>query len=127
MSSLALYRALVPGHAAVLDATVETWLELAARRHSAAAFGTVYAEAMVWWAAHFVELTPGTGAGSSSGSTVGQILSQKDGDLSVTYANTTSSGGSGGTGDLTTTRYGQLYLDLRNSRAAMAPGVVGFL
>ncbi len=90
MSSLALYRTLVPSHSAVTDATVEVWLELAARRHSAPVFGRVYAEAMVWWAAHFVELTPGTGAGSSSSSTVGPIISQKDGDVSRTYANTTA-------------------------------------
>jgi len=125
MTSLELYRALVPGHAAVIDGTVSVHLELAAKRHRASAFGSVYAEAMVYWAAHSIQRTPGLVSGGGGADEVGNITSQSDGDLSRSY------GAAGGTGtvsgsdaDYLTTRYGARYLDLRNSRSAVAPGIV---
>lgn len=121
MSSLALYRTLVPDHAAVADATVDVYLELAARRHTASAWGVVYPEAMVWYAAHRIQRLPGSGAGGGSAVEVGQVVSQRDGDLSRTYAQPASSGTNAADAELRTTRYGELYLDLRDSRAASAP------
>lgn len=125
MTSLQLYRALIPGHAAVLETTILVWLELAATRHTASTWGAVYAAAMVFWAAHHIETLPGTGAGSDAAGTVGPLISQRDGDLSRTYAQPASSSG-GGSDDaaLASTRYGQTYLDLRNSRAATTPSLV---
>lgn len=126
MSSVALYRTLIPDaeHAALDDAVVSTYLDLAARRHSAAAFGTVYPEAMVYYAAHCIQRTPGLIAGGSGADEVGPVTSQKDGDLSRTYG--TTGGGSGATGavgdgDLGLTAYGLRYLELRGSRASSAP------
>lgn len=55
-ASLDLYRALVPAHAAVPDATVEVWLAQAAQAHTATAWGNVYTTAMVWWAAAHIDL-----------------------------------------------------------------------
>lgn len=132
MSSLALYRALIQGHdpLLVVDATVNTWLALAAKRHSATAFGAVFPEAMVFWAAHKIETTPGTGAGGSGSSgATGPVLSKKDGDLAISYgaAGAGSSVVSGSDADYLRTTYGFAYLDLRNSRSAVAPGVVGAL
>lgn len=127
MSSLALYRALVPEHAAVVDATVSTWLELAARRHTASVFGRVYPEAMVWWAAHRIQRSPGSGASSSaSAEDVGTLVMQRDGDLTRQYAqpSSASSVGSSADAELRTTRYGELYLELRDSRAGVGPTAV---
>lgn len=118
--SLALYRTLVPAHSAVADDTVTTMLELAARRHTASAWGQVYAEGMVFFAAHQVERTPGLVSGSGSASETGTITSQRDGDLSRSYAPPASSGMTSSDAELQTTRYGQRYLDLRGSRAASA-------
>jgi hypothetical protein len=119
--SLALYRSLVPAHSSVVDGTVEVWLELAARRHTATAWGAVYPEAMVWWAAHQIERLPGSGASGGGASEVGVVTSQSDGDLSRTYAVPSEATASGPDAALNSTRYGQLYLELRNSRAASAP------
>ena len=126
MTSLELYRILIPGHSAVADATIDLWLVLAARAHTASAWGQVYAEAMVFYAAHHVEgLAGSSGTGGSAGA-VGAVISQKDGDLSRSYAGPVSVSGSSASAEdgLTTTRYGQAYLTLRNKRAAAFPMIV---
>lgn len=61
-TSLERYRALVPAHAGVPDATVSAWLEAAARAHSASAFGAVFADAMVCWAAAMIDVDVASGA-----------------------------------------------------------------
>ena len=127
MSSLDLYRALVPAHSAVADATVDLWLGIASRRHTASAWGQLYPEAMVWWVAHQLEQDPGSGVGSSSATAVGPIVSQKDGDLQRSYAApavSASGSASAVDSDLATTRYGQRYLDIRDSRAAVQPMMI---
>lgn len=124
MTSLQLYRALVPAHSSVVDGTVTTYLELAARRHTASAWGVVYPEAMVWFAAHMIERAPGLVSGTGGGSDVGNVISQTDGDLSRTYASPAALSGSSSDAWLASTRYGQLYLDLRDTRAASAPTAV---
>lgn len=127
MSSLARYRILIPAHVAVSDALVSAMLELAASRHDPGSFGAVYVAAMIYWAAHRVQRTPGSGApGAGTAVEVGAISAQSDGDLSRTYA-TAPAGGTGSNptdDDLRTTRYGLEYLDLRNSRAAAGPTFV---
>jgi hypothetical protein len=129
MSSLALYQALIPDHAAVDPAVIEAYLVLAAQRHDASRWGpAVYPTAMVWYAAHLIETTPGSGApgAPSSGAVQGPLISQKDGDLSRTYAAPAASSGSGegGTAWLTLTAYGQRYLDLLNTRESSLPRFV---
>lgn len=126
MSTLALYRELVPEHSAVLDGTVSVWLALAVQRHTASAWGAKYNAAMVWWAAHGIQTTPGTGApGAPPAGAAGPIVNQRDGDLSRTYA-TPSSGAAtpGSDADYRRTTYGQRYLDARDSRADSGPFVV---
>lgn len=61
-TSLELYRSLVPAHAGVPDGTVSEWLAAAARAHSSTAFGAVYADAMVFWAASKIDYGVQTGA-----------------------------------------------------------------
>ena len=132
MSSLALYRTMVPAHVDVGDAVVETFLGLSAQQHSSSAWGAVYAQAMVWHAAHTIETTPGlvpssssTGAGTSSAQTRGPLVSQRDCDLAMTFANPNqSSGGTSGQSAedqrLASTAYGTHYLQLRRGRAVRA-------
>lgn len=127
---LAHYREIVIEHASVADAPIQAWLGIAVRRHNAAAFGDVYYDAMVYYAAHGVQLQPGSGApgAPSSSNAQGPLISQRDGDLSRTYAApASSSSGGGGPGTdawLLLTTYGQLYLDMRDSRAETSPFVV---
>lgn len=116
--SLALYRSLVPAHSSISDDTVEAYLALSAQEHTASVWGNVYAQAMVWHAAHVIERTPGLG--SASADAPGLVTSKRAGDLAVTY------GAPPGAADdeLATTTYGQRYLALRRSRAACAPTAV---
>lgn len=128
MTSLELYRVLVPDHAVVLDGVIEAYLQLAAQRHTADRWGDAYVTAMIWYAAHLVETTPGSGApgAPTSGQVQGPLISQKDGDLSRTYAEPASAS-AGATGDdawLLLTTYGQRYLEIRSTRAAAAPTFV---
>lgn len=118
MSSLSLYRSRILDHASIADGTIEDYLSEAATLHpNATVWGNAYALAMVYYAAHQIERTPGLGSGTADD--VGGIASKSDGDLSVSY------GGAAATGDpddgLQTTRYGQRYLQLRASRAAGRP------
>lgn len=125
---VATYLTLIPAHAAVPAPTIQVWLNLAIKRHTPAPWGAVYDEAMIFYAAHFLEKIAGTSGsgGSGGGSAVGPLISQKDGDLSRTYAApATSSGSTSSDASLSSTEYGRAYLDLRNSRAATAPMVVG--
>jgi hypothetical protein len=122
--TLANYRILIPAHASVSNGTVNAWLGIAIRRHSALAWGAVYGEAMLFYAAHFVDRLPSSG-GAGSGGATGPLTSQRDGDLSRSYAAPASSGSSSSSDDaLATTEYGRAYLDLRDSRAATGPMVV---
>lgn len=126
-ATLELYRELIPEHSAVDSNVILAKLALASRRHSLGALGDVAGEAIVYYAAHLVQLQPGSGApgAPSSGNAQGPLISQRDGDLSRTYASptTSSSGGGGADAWWLLTSYGALYLDLIRSRAETAPFV----
>lgn len=102
-ASLDLYRSLVPAHARVPDDTVETWLTVAARRHTATAWGGVYTEAMVYWAAAQIE--PQVRAGILGGTETCADPAAPAVDLV----------------DPRSTPYWTQYIDARDSRAASAP------
>jgi hypothetical protein len=123
MSTVDLYRTLIPAHAAVDDAVVSTYLELSAQQHTASVFGAVYQQAMVWHAAHRLERTPGLVSGSGGAGETGALVAQRDGDLSRTYAQPQAGGAVGTDAELRTTRYGEAYLGLRDSRAGVGPFV----
>jgi hypothetical protein len=127
-ATLELYRSLVPEHALVDSNLILARLSTAVRRHNQASFGEVYGEAMVWWAAHMIQLQPDSGApgAPSSGNAQGPLISQKDGDISRTYAapaTSTASAAAGSDAWWYLTAYGPLYLDLLRSRAETAPFV----
>jgi uncharacterized protein DUF4054 len=125
MNTLEKYRGLIPGHVNVTPETINAWLELAALSHDPAAWGAVYEHAMILWAAHGIESSPGAGAGGAADAgAAGPLVSQRDGDLSRTYAapsSSSSSGGSADADDFSRTAHGRKYLALRNSRAATLP------
>jgi hypothetical protein len=104
MSSLTLYREMVPGHALVQDEIVDLWLSLAAQRHTTSTWGAVYAAAMVSWAAAHIEPLRATGAVGLTGA-----------GCAPTPANTTPAP------SVSETPYWHWYLGYRESRAAGAP------
>lgn len=107
MSSLALYRALIPAHAMVPDATVTVWLEQAATAHDASKWGAVYGQAMVWWVADGID--PLVTAGL-----VGATVTGCNSAVATTAVVATRED----------RPYWDRYQALLRSRAAGAPGVV---
>lgn len=132
-ASVTLYRSLVPAHAGVHESVVELWLEEAAAALSSSAWGTRFARACVWWAAHHIERLPKSGAPNIStaeeaGAITAQSYSQSDeagksSDLSRSYA--PLSGGTLEEQFFGLTKYGQFFLALRAGRVARAPFAVG--
>ncbi len=118
--SLQLIRAIAPDLADVDNATLETFVELAAQRISQSVFGHVYAQAVAYLAAHLAVLSQraalAAGAGVVGG---GPIAGVTTGGLSVSFGAHSTTAASGlGDESLKTTAYGLEFLALRASRAA---------
>ncbi len=129
MSALAVLRHIAAQYAALDDADVEEWLAMArAQMAPATTWGAVYEQAVANRAAHMMtraRVGEGAEAGDPTTAAPGSLASVTTARLSVSYG---ASGGpgsgrasSGGDDELTTTRYGLAYLELRASRAARLP------
>lgn len=120
MSSLTEYRARVPAHDGVDDTLIEQALEDAVARHSAAAFGDNYVQAMIWWAAHRIELTPGSGAPGQGCPGTGVCTTGPVGSRSARKAAAACKASPPPPGG-TLTVYWQWYQDILRTRAVRAP------
>ena len=106
------------------DAQITSLLERAVAVHSPQFWGRAFPEAMVLYAAHCAERSPGLIAsdGQGTASATGPLTSQKDDLLASTYGlpagHTT---GHLGDADLMMTSYGLRYLQLRGTRCRSAP------
>ena len=102
MTELEYFRLLAPEFASVPDATVNSWLTMADLQAAETCFTDDRAAmAKALYAAHLLALSEG---GASSG---GTIVSEREGDLSRTYATI-----KGCDTVLGSTSYGQQYIDL---------------
>ena len=102
MTALEYFRLLAPEYADTIDATVNKWLAMADLQAAETCFTDDRAAmAQALYAAHLLALSEG---GASSG---GAIVSEREGDLSRTYAAI-----KGGDTLLGSTSYGQQYIDL---------------
>ena len=101
MTELEYFRLLAPEFASVPDATVNSWLTMAG---NLIVVGCLDAEraamAQALYAAHLLTL-------STAGGAVGAVVSEREGDLSRTYATI-----KGGDTVLGSTSYGQQYIEL---------------
>ena len=101
MTELEYFRLLAPEFASVPDATVNSWLTMAG---NLIVVGCLDAEraamAQALYAAHLLTL-------SAAGGAVGAVVSEREGDLSRTYATI-----KGCDTLLGSTSYGQQYIDL---------------
>ncbi len=126
-AGLDLIRIIGDEFSGVIDATVETFLEVASQQSNAAAWGAVYTQAMSYLAMHMMAQN-GLGSGSAhsgTGSHGGGVASVKVGDISVGFGYASSASGAVGAtdADLLETSYGRRYLALRGSRSATGPSV----
>ena len=101
MTELEYFRLLAPEFASVPDATVNSWLTMAG---NLIVVGCLDAEraamAQALYAAHLLTL-------STAGGAVGAVVSEREGDLSRTYATI-----KGGDTVLGSTSYGQQYIEI---------------
>jgi len=101
MTALEYFRLLAPEYAATIDATVNKWLAMADLQAAETCFTDERAAmAQALYAAHLLTL-------STAGGAVGAVVSEREGDLSRTYATI-----KGGDTLLGSTSYGQQYIDL---------------
>ena len=101
MTELEYFRLLAPEFASVADATVNSWLTMAGNLIEVGCLDAERAAmARALYAAHMLTL-------STAGGAVGAIVSEREGDLSRTYATI-----KGGDTVLGSTSYGQQYIEL---------------
>ena len=101
MTELEYFRLLAPEFASVPDATVNQWLSVAGNLTETGCLDTERAAmAQALYAAHLLTL-------STAGGAVGAVVSEREGDLSRTYATI-----KGCDTVLGSTSYGQQYIEL---------------
>ena len=101
MTELEYFRLLAPEFAGVADATVNQWLSVAGNLTETGCLDTERAAmAQALYAAHLLTL-------STAGGAVGAVVSEREGDLSRTYATI-----KGCDTVLGSTSYGQQYIEL---------------
>ena len=128
MTSLELFRALILAMpiGVVSDAIVEQFLTTTSSRLDATAFGSKFAEASVWYAAHLLFKSGTLALPGATVTVAGTVTSLKTGDESIGLAAPgATSSATLADADLTSTHYGQQFLALRNTRADSAPTFFG--
>ncbi len=112
MTPLEAFRVVAPEFAATPDATVEGALAIVATELSASKFGSDYAKAHAYLAAHFLAWQGIVAAGSTGGAaTGGRITAEREGDLSRSYADNSRAPSAGGSfaDNMDRTAYGLEY------------------
>lgn len=111
MTALQAFRLIAPEFAARSDADVNVILDFVVNELSPSKFGSDYEQAHAYLAAHFLAWQGIIAAGSTSGAaTGGAVVSEKEGDLSRSYAdNSNQSGGGSFMSNLDRTAYGLEY------------------
>ena len=123
MTTIETYRALIPAHADIPPATISAFITQASSEHNAAQFGAQFTSAMVYYAAHCVEMTPGLG--SRLASEVGAVINATDGDVTRGYAQPSPGMGSDDRAAwLRSTTYGARYLAICATIAGNKPFAV---
>lgn len=112
MDIITIFRTLIPELASKTDAEILAMFEVVKPQINQCRLGNLYYQAVAYLMAHYFAWNDLIAAGgSTSGSaTSGQVISEKEGDLSRTYAQTGNNTDSGSTVDtLDRTAYGQEY------------------
>ncbi|GHU34515.1 hypothetical protein FACS1894172_14900 [Spirochaetia bacterium] len=103
------------------------YLQMAREMSSKRFFGSMYEYAIAYLACHFFTVFgDSTGAGGALDPAVGtgKIASKSEGGMSISYAQESSTGAAGSE-ELSTTKFGKLYLALRIRRPAMGVNTSG--
>lgn len=111
MDILTTFRTIVPEFASKTDNEILTMFELVKPQLSKNKLGSLYYQAASYLIAHYFAWNNliVTGGSTSGSATSGQVVSEKEGDLSRTYAQNNSSSNSGIVETFERTAYGQEY------------------
>ncbi len=107
-------KALATELASVADATITTWIAIVERQINRAAFGVKADDAVTYLTSHYVTINEKAATGASG--TVGTVTSRKVGDVSTSFS--TPANLSTSDAMLSSTMWGQLYLNLRSGTFA---------
>lgn len=118
MDAIAIFRLVAPEFRAIEDDEVKQWVALCEPLISKRKFGALYEQALVLLVAHRMKLSgkyePEETAAIQSIANSGRIASYTEGQVSISFNNSASSGGSAdATFELTS--YGQQFIELRRS------------
>lgn len=106
------------------DSRAATFLEMAATRLTASAWGNVYVQAVALLAAHMLEMAPSSSGGGAAGAASGPVASKSAGDQSIAYGSLAGAPTSTADEALKQTTYGREFIALRDTRAAARAGVL---
>jgi len=118
--TLANFRILFPEFDAIDDVRIQLYIDDAIDELSKANWGKCWGKAVLYYAAHQLQLSidridGGGGSGGGSGSQSGKLTSASADGLSVGFAQSPASGSSDWAYWLSLTPYGQTFLALANS------------
>jgi hypothetical protein len=127
VTTLDLFKLLCPDAAAgQADDRITDFIQAAAQRLDAVAFGGLFDQATVYLAAHLLFRSPLGGTPGGAGvDGAGAVTSKKAGDLSIGFG--ASAGGGAGMPiahtdvDLMQTHYGRQFIAIRDTRSAGVP------
>lgn len=122
-STIDRYRTLIPDHGHIDPGVVNEFLQIASSMHNATAFGARFTLAMIYFAAHMIEMTPGFG--SRNADEVGPVVAQTDGPASRQYSTPDLSEVDRRNKWLAQSQYGQFYLAITAGLAATKPLFIG--
>lgn len=116
-NAIAIFRLVAPEFDQVTDDTLGTWLSLCKPLISKRKFGALYDQALALLAAHRMKLSgkyePEETAAIQSIANSGRVASYTEGQVSVSFNSSSTSGSSDATYELTS--YGQQFIELRRS------------
>jgi hypothetical protein len=124
-TTVELFKILAPDAAALTggdDTVIECFLEQAALRLCASAFGQLFEQAVIYLAAHMLLFSPPGGSGMVDGG--GAVTSKKTGDEAISFG---AAAAASATTDLSLqkSQYGLEFIAIRDSRSARAPTFIG--
>lgn len=116
-NAIAIFRLVAPEFDQVTDDTLGTWLSLCKPLIRKRKFGALYDQALALLAAHRMKLSgkyePEETAAIQSIANSGRVASYTEGQVSVSFNSSSTSGSSDATYELTS--YGQQFIELRRS------------
>lgn len=118
-SSVDKLRAVAPQFEDESDESLEVYLEMAADRLDASAWGKLFEQGAVYLAAHLLTVRNRAQQAAQHGGTAGGgVTSVSEGDQSISYAEGGKTASTPSEEALSSTQYGQQFLSLRNQLAA---------